>query len=99
ESHERSYLDSLPPVSFRLRFDASIYIWIRRLYYDIPWSHWAFIKSEAQQRNLQNDQGSARLSHPLIFRRGQFATSDTYLEPEILVLRVLRDRFLRRDHR
>ena len=39
------------------------------------------------------------LSHPLIFRRRQFATSDTYLEPEILVLRVLRHRFLRRDHR
>src|SRR5271157_3299048 len=39
------------------------------------------------------------LSHPLIFRRRQFATSDTYLDPEILVLRVLRHRILRRDHR
>ena len=39
------------------------------------------------------------LSHPLIFRRSQFATSDTYLDPEILALRVLRHRILRHDHR
>ena len=31
--------------------------------------------------------------HPLIFRRSQFATSDTYLDPEILALRVLRHGF------
>ena len=48
---------------------------------------------------LQSARPHQALSHPLIFRRRQFATSDTYLDPEILVLRVLRHRILRRDHR
>ena len=36
---------------------------------------------------------------PSFFVAGNFATSDTYLDPEIIVLRVLRHRILRRDYR
>src|SRR5208337_235313 len=43
--------------------------------------------------------GSYELSHPLNFRRCQFATSDRCLAPEILALRVLRRRILRHHHR
>jgi hypothetical protein len=44
-------------------------------------------------------EGSAASAIPSFFVAGNFATSDTYLDPEILVLRVMRHRILRRDHR
>jgi hypothetical protein len=37
------------------------------------------------------------LSHPLIFRRGEFATEGTHFDPEILALRVFRLGILFRD--
>ncbi len=52
-----------------------------------------FLKAAARQEEIEVS------AIPSFFVAGNFATSDTYLDPEILVLRVLRHRILRRDYR